>query len=266
MKYVLLLPEIADGDREGVGLTAYDMARLYNAGIPLPRALCVTTEPCRIAAEELGLDRIERKMTPASTGEKRLTEDAVRMQELLRERGIGEALMAELEEALSSFEYKLVEVTLSPVAATYDAAAVAGLRWSGKYLPLEAVADAVLECWAALYETRALRFRLRLGMEPGSLGAAVLVAESRPAPLEGRIVPTGDEADAWTIHFEPRIRGPRELAGLKAEKGKPPSLLTTAQAQALTTLAEGTAEALGEQRALTWTFEGTRFTITGIPW
>lgn len=263
---MLKLEEITDEDKERVGLPAYDMSRLMRGSIPIPVSFCVTADPLKAVAEKLGLDDMEKRLAALPPDSPKVASAAKEMQKSIRDHGIGDDLHSELEAAASGFDYMLLEVTLSPVVASYEAAAIAGLKWNGRYLPVGSIADAVLECWTAPWSARALGFRLRLGMEPGSVGAAVYVAEAKPAPLEGRIIPSGEEEDAWIIQTDPRVRGPRDLLKEKTESGKLPSPLTSSQAEALTILAEGAAEILGEPRRLTWTFEGSRFTITGLPY
>ena len=263
---ILTFDGITEGDIEKAGIVAYDMARLSHSGVPVAASFCVSSEALREVLIGLGIPEREKALAgenPASPG---FAAAAELVMEDVRNAAIPPELEAPLAEALGSLEYRLVEVALSPVVAGYDAAAIGGLKWRSRYLPADAVADAVPECWAAAWTPRALGFRMKLGLYSDSAVAAVLVSEARPAPFEGRIVPTGEDGEAWVIEFDQRVRGPRDIPVERRADGKPPSPLTSAQAEALTILADAAAEILGEPRTLNWTFEGSRFTIIGIPY
>lgn len=260
---ILTLDEIGSGDGERVGLAAGDMAALRRAGLPVPDAFCVTSETYLAAAEELNLAERERELAARETG---IEAELAEIRKLIREFEVRPNLGRALDGAAAALGSGLLTVSLSPVVASYDAAAIAGLAWAAEYLAPDAVSEAVPECWASLWRPRAVIFRKRIGLEPGRTAAAVLVAAADPAPLAGRIKPADREAEAWLINADPRVRGPRDLTGIPAEKGKPQSPLTTGQAEALRILADGAAEALGEPRTLSWSFDGRRFSITGIPY
>ena len=260
---ILTLDEIGSGDGERVGLAAADMAALRRAGLPVPDAFCLTSGAYLAAAEELNLAERERELAARETG---IEAELAEIRKLIREFGVGPKLEAALDGAAAALGSGLLTVSLSPVVASYDAAAIAGLAWAAEYLPSDAVREAVPECWASLWRPRPVTFRKRVGLEPGKTAAAVLVAAADPAPLAGRIKPADGEAEAWLIDADPRVRGRRDLTGAPAEKGKPQSPLTPGQAEALKILADGAAEALGEPRKLGWSFDGRRFAITGFPY
>ena len=267
-EFVLPLGKIGGDDVGIAGLIGRDMTFLHIAGIPVPDTFVVSANAYSDMVEGLGLEERLRAIWGLGSDGPSIAALAAEATSEILERGIGGALRTEILEAASRMETPMVDVILSPVVASYDAAAIAGLGWSANFLPQEAAIDAVVECWVAVWGERQLNFRMRASIEPGSevpWGAAVLVSAAEATPMRGVIVPAdAQDNDSWVIRVEPRLPSEQEIAIQKEKTDKTGSPLTAAQAEALTILADGAAEALGEPRALRWCFDGRRFLITGL--
>jgi phosphoenolpyruvate synthase/pyruvate phosphate dikinase len=263
---ILTLDEICKDDTRTAGFDGVEMALLHAAGIPVAHGFVVTTEAYSQQVSALGL---EERLADAWESGGRLDELAEEAATAILEGGVDEHLRSKIVETARELGAPLIDAKLSPAVASRDAAAIAGLGWSAAFLPFEAAADAVAECWASLWGARQLKFRKGAGIGPGPAapwGAAVLISAAEPAPMRGIVVPAeqdAGESDAWVIRVEPRLPSEQEIAIQKSKAEKTGSPLTSAQAEALTILADGAAEALGEPRALRWGFDGRRFTIAG---
>lgn len=271
--YILKLDEPETVSAASAGLLAHDMALLRAANIPVPPAFCVSSVAYQDRFEALGLAGRDQELWQMNPDDTELSDRVNQAADLLRERGMDERLRSVILAAADWLGSPLINISLSPVVASYDAAAIAGLIWSANFIPPDSAPDGAAEAWAALWTMRALTFRKRVGIEHGSStpwGAAVLVTAADPAPLQGIVRYVGknsdDDTEAWLISADPRVRGKHDLSDEQAGEGEPKSPLTAGQAEALRILAEGAAEALGEPRNLSWTFDGSRFTITGLPY
>ncbi len=267
-EFVLPLETIGEDDVGIAGLIGRDVTLLRVAGIPVPDTFVVSANAYSDMVDGLGLEERLRAIWGSGNDGPSIVAFAAEATSEILGRGIGGALRAEISEATSGMGTQMVDVILSPVVASYDAAAIAGLGWSASFLPYEAAIDAVVECWAAIWGKRQIVFRMRVGIEPGSdapWGAAVLVSAAEATPMRGVVVPAdAQDNDSWVIRVEPRLPSEQEIAIQKEKTDKTGSPLTAAQAEALTILADGAAEALGEPRALRWCFDGNRFLITGL--
>ncbi|HUX08339.1 MAG TPA: PEP/pyruvate-binding domain-containing protein [Acidobacteriota bacterium] len=265
--FLLFMEKIGRDDVTKAGLIARDAALLYAAGIPVPETFVVSADAYSKRMNELGLEERLRALWNSRNAVADVAEFAAKASSEILERGLDDILRADISKAAASLGAQMIDVTLSPIVASYDAAAIAGLAWSASFLPPEAAADAAAECWAAMWGERQVTFRMRAGIEPGSdalWGAAVIVSAAKATPMRGVVVPADtQDADSWVIRVEPRLPSEREIAVQKEKTDKTGSPLTSAQAEALTILADGAAEALGEPRALRWVFDGSRFLITG---
>jgi len=270
--HTLTLEEIGAANAPRAGLFARDMAELSRANLPVPKAFCLTADAYESRVDKLGLeDRLERVWgNDVSYPALGVFSDEI-INAILAE-GIDEELRQEISAAVEELGAPLIDVTLSPVVASYDAAAISGLGWSASYLPPEAAAEAAAECWAALWRQRQIIFRMRAGIEPRSeapWSAAVLFAAADAAPLRGTVSPTVVEegrVESWTVSVDPRLPSELkiEISVSKDKEEDAGSPLTASQAEALSILAEGAAAAIGEPKTLRWTFDGSRFTLTGI--
>jgi hypothetical protein len=265
-KFILSLEEISKDDTARAGFNGVELALLFASGLPVPNALVVSAEAY---AKRIALLNLEGRLEEVWNDATALNSFADEARAVIIEEGLGDLLAREIASTAWELGTPMIDVMLSPALASHDAAAIAGLGWSAAFLPSEAAVDAVEECWAMPWGKRQLAFRQRAGIEPGPSapwGVAVLITATEPSPLRGVIVPTeqsGVESDAWVIRVEPRLPGGQEIEIEKSNAEKTGSPLTSAQAEALTILADGAAEAFGEPRALRWRFDGRLFTIVG---
>jgi hypothetical protein len=269
-EYILPLSDVYGENARTAGLVAHDMALLLGAGLPVPEAFVLTADAYADRAVALALEDRLLPLWELDPGDTALIAGADEITALLSSEGVDAGLRDEINTAAEGLGGPLVDVRMSPSVASHDAAAIASLGWGAEYLPCEAAADAVAQCWAALWGSRQIVFRRRASIDPHSSvpwGTAVLVSAARSFPLRGTAVPTGlsgEGAEAWLIRVDPRLPSEREITVEREKEEKTGSPLTASQAEALMILTAGAAAALDELRVVRWAFDGAGFCITGI--
>jgi pyruvate,water dikinase len=183
MTFVLDLNEITDAQRACVGGKAFALATLIARGLPVPPAVCVTTETYDRFLEITGLrGRIlmeyHRKPFDQMRWEE-MWDAALRIQNLFRRTDLPAELHAVLRATLSRrFKDRPVVVRSSAVGEDSAGASFAGLHES--YVNVRG-ADAILEhvkrVWASTWSDAALLYRREIGLDVEGSTMAVLVQE-----------------------------------------------------------------------------------------
>jgi pyruvate,water dikinase len=169
-----------------VGGKAANLGELTGAGLPVPPGFCITTAAYQLVASEADLDVMldEKAGSPA--------EDAS-LAEAARARLLAAAMPASVAEAivgayrvLGSGEPIPVAVRSSATAEDLPFASFAGQQ--DTYLNvvgIEAVLEAVRNCWASLWTDRAVSYRASLGIDQRSVQLAVVVQRQIASEVAG---------------------------------------------------------------------------------
>ena len=169
-----------------VGGKAANLGELTGAGLPVPPGFCITTAAYELVASEAGLNVIldEKAESPA---------DDASLAQAARTCLLAAAMPASIAEAiagayrvLGSGEPIPVAVRSSATAEDLPFASFAGQQ--DTYLNvvgIEAVLEAVRNCWASLWTDRAVSYRANLGIDQRSVQLAVVVQRQIEAEVAG---------------------------------------------------------------------------------
>ncbi len=169
-----------------VGGKGANLGELTGGGLPVPPGFCITTAAYKLVASEAGLDVMldEKAGSPA---------DDASLAEAARTCLLAAAMPANVASAiggayrvLGSGEPIPVAVRSSATAEDLPFASFAGQQ--DTYLNvvgIEAVLEAVRNCWASLWTDRAVSYRARLGIDQRSVQLAVVVQRQIEAEVAG---------------------------------------------------------------------------------
>ncbi len=169
-----------------VGGKAANLGELTGAGLPVPPGFCITTVAYELVASEAGLNVMldEKAESPA---------DDASLAQAARTCLLAAAMPASVAEAiagayrvLGSGEPIPVAVRSSATAEDLPFASFAGQQ--DTYLNvvgIEAVLEAVRNCWASLWTNRAVSYRASLGIDQRSVQLAVVVQRQIEAEVAG---------------------------------------------------------------------------------
>src|SRR5215469_5110771 len=188
--------EVAPDEAVGIcGAKMGRLAELLNAGVSLPKGFTVTVEAFRQHWDRAGLDEVADAALGgigAETGPAEIEAAAAAVRAELAGRDLGAdlaALIADAYEELSSrcFEINVpAAVRSSAIGEDSGTASFAGIfdTYLGVSGP-DRVLDAVRRCWASLFNTRAVAYRLRAGIRHRDMPMAVGVIELIHARASG---------------------------------------------------------------------------------
>src|SRR5438128_4478044 len=169
-----------------VGGKAANLGELTGAGLPVPPGFCITTAAYELVASEAGLDvMLDEKASSAA--------DDASLAEAARACLLAAAMPASVASAivepyrvLGSGEPIPVAVRSSATAEDLPFASFAGQQ--DTYLNvvgIEAVLEAVRNCWASLWTDRAVSYRASLGIDQRSVQLAVVVQRQIESEVAG---------------------------------------------------------------------------------
>ena len=172
----LTAPEATDTNR--FGPKAGNLARLAQAGLPVPAGFCLDAEAYRMQVRALGLEAEARGVFAAQASPQ------ARRHALAMKLGLlDQPITADVVDPLLSAWRELSEQT-GALTAVRSSALVEdrfGSSFAGQFesfLGLESEADfitAVRSCWGAMWATRALRYMATKDIDPADTAMAVLV-------------------------------------------------------------------------------------------
>jgi phosphohistidine swiveling domain-containing protein len=174
---------------EAVGGKGAALARLANAGLPVPDGFCVTTAAYSAFVEQNGLGpAIRAALESADPGKPASLETASRTIEALFRQG---RIPPEIAEAIAQAYEQLVQPVAVAVRSSATAEDLPEASFAGQqetYLNIagqDAVLDAVKRCWASLWTARAIGYRARRGIGADGLSLAVVVQRLVDAEAAG---------------------------------------------------------------------------------
>ena len=172
----LTAPEATDTNR--FGPKAGNLARLAQAGLPVPAGFCLDAEAYRMQVRALGLEA-EARGVFAAQASPQARRHALAMKLGLLDQpitaGVLDPLLSNWRE-LSEQTGALTAVRSSALVEDRFGSSFAGQFES--FLGLESEADfitAVRSCWGAMWATRALRYMATKDIDPADTAMAVLV-------------------------------------------------------------------------------------------
>lgn len=212
-KNILWFEEVGKDDGALVGGKGANLGELTKAGLPVPHGYIITAQAYFDYLKATGLDKTISAVIEGFDKEnsKDLQARAEKAKALMLATPLPEDLKAEI---LENFK-KLAEQTKTPAEKLYlavrssaTAEDLAGASFAGQqatYLNVlgeDALLEAVLKCWASLFEARAIYYREEQGFGQLDVGIAVPVqqmVDSQAAGVMFTIDPTNNDLDHISI-------------------------------------------------------------------
>ena len=189
--YAYTLPLADPGaNLETVGGKGMSLAKLANAGLPVPGGFHITTDGYRQFVDENQLQaRIERALTFVDVDRPQTLEAASQsIRALFTASSIPGQVASAIAQAYAALPGRdpAVAVRSSATAEDLPEASFAGQQET--YLNVSgasALLDATRDCWASLWTARAIGYRARQGIDPQGVALAVVVQMLVPAEAAG---------------------------------------------------------------------------------
>ncbi|MFC2020218.1 phosphoenolpyruvate synthase [Chloroflexota bacterium] len=204
-KAVVWFKEVNKNDIPLVGGKGANLGEMTNAGIPVPPGFIVTASAYFNFIEKSGLhDKIATLLEPVDVRDsKQLQEIALKVQKLIKEASMPPETAREIERAYIEMDKGYVAVRSSATAEDLPEASFAGQQATFLNIKGEKeVVKAVQECWASLFEARAIFYREEQGFEHFKVGIAVPVQrmiQSESAGVMFTVEPTNNDTKKIVI-------------------------------------------------------------------
>ena len=188
MKHVLALHEVGEADAASTGAKAAALGALMEAGFPVPRGVCVTTDAFRLAVGQKQ-SRIKRillehdLLSPAGGAEA-----AARLSELLVDLSVPKTILRALHDALGPL---VIEGTPLAVRSSATAEDRPDASFAGQYATVlgvsgeAALESAIVQCWRSFFSPNALNARATYGALSAGEAMGVVVQEMIDAECAG---------------------------------------------------------------------------------
>lgn len=177
-KTVVWFNEITKKDIDMVGGKGANLGEMTNAGIPVPPGFVVTSQAYFDFLKQTKLTaKIRKLLKPIDVNEnKQLQQIAADIRQLISGATMPAAIAEDIRQAYIEMDRGLVAVRSSATAEDLPEASFAGqqrtfLNVQGE----EEVVTAVQECWASLFEARAIFYRVQQHYDHFKVGMAVPV-------------------------------------------------------------------------------------------
>lgn len=179
--FIVPLADASAGLSE-VGGKGASLARLAAAGLPVPPGFHITTTAYRRFVAEHGLqEQILSAVSTATPDQPAMLEEASsRIGKLFAQRAIPDDIAEAIRRAYAELGRRDVPVAVRSSATAEDLPGASCAGQQETYLDIRgagAVLQAVKRCWASLWTARAIAYRARQGIAPGSVAIAVVVQE-----------------------------------------------------------------------------------------
>jgi pyruvate,water dikinase len=196
MGYISELRDVGRDDVAVAGGKGAGLGELVRAGMPVPRGFLLNTAAYDLYVRENGLTRpIQAEAAlPASATTQDYEEASGRIRGLFSGGGMPAVIAAELRDAyhqLAAGAGGEAAVAVRSSATAEDLASASFAGQQDTYLNVrgsDALTEAVINCWASLWTSRAMAYRAREGIRPEDVRLAVVVQEMVDAanPATGR--------------------------------------------------------------------------------
>lgn len=188
IKQVVWFAEVTKNDIASVGGKGANLGEMSRAGLPVPPGFIITAQAYFRFVKENRLDKFIQKETKGLNPEdsKKLNVIAAQLQKAIKEYQLPKDLVAEIEKAYEEMHGGLVAVRSSATAEDLPGNSFAGqqatfLNIEGK----EKLIKAVRECWASLFEARAIYYRTVNKFDHMKVGIAVPVQKMVESEVSG---------------------------------------------------------------------------------
>jgi pyruvate,water dikinase len=188
LRRVVWFAEVGKDDIPLVGGKGANLGEMTQANLPVPPGFIVTAEAY---FDFLGANKLDRDVAQLTKGldpedSKKLNEVAVTLQEKVKSHPLPSVLTQEIERAYDEMHQGPVAVRSSATAEDLPDASFAGqqatfLNIEGK----EGLIKAIRECWASLFEARAIYYRTVNKFDHMKVGIAVPVQKMIQSEVSG---------------------------------------------------------------------------------
>jgi len=180
--------EVTKEDIPIVGGKGANLGEMTNANIPVPPGFIVTADAYFDFIKKSKLnDKIRHLLKPLDPSDsKKLQQTAAQVKQLILDTAMSPELAREIEQAYVKMGGGLVAVRSSATAEDLPEASFAGQQ--STFLNVEqekGVVAAVRECWASLFEPRAIFYRQQHGFDHFKVGIAVPVQKMVQSQASG---------------------------------------------------------------------------------
>ena len=204
-KAVVWFREVTKNDIAIVGGKGANLGEMTKAGIPVPQGFIVTAHAYFSFIEKTGIhDEIVNTLEPLDVQDsKQLQTLAAKVQDIIKGAEIPPEIIEQIERAYVKMGRGLVAVRSSATAEDLPEASFAGQQ--ATFLNVmgdKNVVNAVRECWASLFEARAIFYRQEQGFDHLKVGIAVPVQHMIQSEASGvmfTVEPTTSNKDKITI-------------------------------------------------------------------
>jgi len=177
-KAIVWFKEVGKGDIALVGGKGANLGEMTQAGIAVPPGFIITSQAYYMFLEESRLSaKIQVLLKPLdANNSKQLQDISKKIKQLITSAPIPAEVKNEIRKAYSELGQGLVAVRSSATAEDLPEASFAGQQ--STFLNIEGednVIQAVQNCWASLFESRAIYYREQQGYEHLKVGIAVPV-------------------------------------------------------------------------------------------
>ncbi|AFM41078.1 phosphoenolpyruvate synthase/pyruvate phosphate dikinase [Desulfosporosinus acidiphilus SJ4] len=180
MKYVRLLQELKREDLSLAGGKGANLGELVLAGMKVPQGFVLTVEGYRHCIPKIRLPKINVEDLPA------LEAVTSKIQMEIENVSLPREVTLEVLETYRRMGSPTVAVRSSATAEDLPGASFAGQQET--YLNIQgerAVLEAIKKCWASLWSSRAVQYRLLQGFGESEAALAVVIQEMAPHEVSG---------------------------------------------------------------------------------
>lgn len=204
-KTIVWFNEVTKKDIPLVGGKGANLGEMTNANIPVPPGFIVTSHTYFDFLQQTKLiDKIRKLLSPLDVNNsKELQQIAAQVRQLISEAAMPPAIAKEIKQAYIKMGRGLVAVRSSATAEDLPDASFAGQQ--STFLNIQGdkeVVTAVQNCWASLFEARAIFYREQQGYDHFNVGIAVPVqrmVQSESSGVMFTIEPTTSERSQISI-------------------------------------------------------------------
>ena len=188
MKYALLLNKIRKEHYRNVGGKSINLARLCQKDFCVPQGFCLNIEAYKRFIGENNLNAtIEELLTSSELNEyKRIEQRAKKIRNLIKHSEIPQEIIEEIKKARTLLDCERFVIRSSAIAEDLEDASFAGQYDSYLNLrELEEILYHIKKCYASLWTTRAISYRIKNNIPPKDIAIAILVQEMVPSQVSG---------------------------------------------------------------------------------
>lgn len=187
-KSLVWFSEVGKDDIPLVGGKGANLGEMSRAKLPVPQGFIITSEAYFQFIRDHRIDKFIAKEVKGidSEASKKLNQIALVLQKAVKEKGLPKALISAIEKAYDEMGKGPVAVRSSATAEDLPDASFAGQQ--ATFLNIEghkALIKAVRECWASLFEARAIYYRTVNKFDHLKVGIAVPVQRMVQSEVSG---------------------------------------------------------------------------------